>query len=860
MIEGKRRNSNEKVDLTMIELCSGIGAQVKGVNNTELFNVDVLATADLDKEVVVSYAAMHCGLTNEMINEYESYPSKEQMVNELVGKRLGYDFKKDIPYDWAKLSKKKDKTKGIEKYWLADHLSKNLGDMMQINCLPSCDLLTYSTPCFTENTYVLTKNGIKKIVDVTNEDEVLTHNNQYRKVLSSKCTGTKNIYVVDAMCSNKTECTENHKFYVREKYRVYPTYENGRRGNIRKFREPKWVECKDLSKDYYLGFAINQNAILPNWDGIYLKWNDSRKTRHKNEIESLLNNHSFWWIVGRYLGDGWIRKNNGITICCNKSEVKEILPHIRNCGFNYNIVEERTVNKIQISRKELELFFEAFGHGAENKKIPNFVFDMPKEYLQSLVDGYVSADGNCKDGRNRVTSVSKELIYGFAQLVAKAYNCPFSINFTKRNPIVFIEGRKCNQRDSWELTWKDKDGKQDKAFYEDGYIWFPIRSVEKTNREEKVYDIEVEEDHSFTANGCIVHNCTDLSIAGKQEGLKWTCQNCGEEYDPSTLDVDTRYTCPKCGSHNIKSTRSGLLYEVERLLVKAKENNTLPKFLLMENVDALVSKKYIDSFTDWIERLENLGYNSYYQTINAKNTGIPQNRNRIFCISILKDIDTKSFEFPKPFDTGIRLKDMLETDSSVLEKYFLSDEVQSRLQITDSKFEKNVVATTKPEFRTLGQRDLVYQKDSVMGALVATDYKQPKQILETANEPIHIADLCSEKFQRMHEQSRRVYSEDGISPAMHTCGGGNTEPKVERENLKVVRKLTPKEAHRLMGFDDEDYEKCKAVGMSDTQGYKQSGNSIVTTCIKLIAEHLYKAQYDNTYVCYDENFTNPQAE
>lgn len=478
MTENKEKNNY--CELSVVELCSGIGSQMKGIDNTHLFNANMIATADLDKEVVVSYAAIHCGLTNEMIENYEDYPSKEEMVKQLTDKRLGYDFKKDVPYDWEKLSRKKDKTKGIEKYWLADHISHNLGDMMQIESLPYSDLLTYSTPC------------------------------------------------------------------------------------------------------------------------------------------------------------------------------------------------------------------------------------------------------------------------------------------------------------------------------------------------------------------------TDLSIAGKQEGLKWTCHDCGCEYDPSELDVDTRYTCPNCDSHDIKSTRSGLLYEVERLLVKAKENNTLPKYLLMENVDALVSKKYIDSFNDWLIRLDNLGYNSYYQTINAKNTGIPQNRNRIFCISIRKDIDTKSFEFPQPFDTGIRLKDLLETDNTVLEKYFLSDEVQKRLQITDPKFEKNIVGTTKPEFRTIGQRDLVYQQDSVMGTLVATDYKQPKQILADSNEPIHIADLCSEKFR-----------------------GGNTEPKVERDNLRVVRKLTPKECHRLMGFDDIDYENCKAVGMSDTQGYKQSGNSIVTTCISLLIEHLYKAQYDNTYICTDEkmvNFHQPQVD
>ena len=476
---------------------------MKGINNTHLFNANMIATADLDKEVVVSYAAIHCGLTTDMIENYADYPSKEMMVKELTDKRLGYDFKKDKPYDWEKLSRRKDKTKGIEKYWLADYLSHNLGDMMQIKSLPYSDLLTYSTPC------------------------------------------------------------------------------------------------------------------------------------------------------------------------------------------------------------------------------------------------------------------------------------------------------------------------------------------------------------------------TDLSIAGKQEGLKWTCQDCECEYNPSELDVDTRYTCPNCGSHNIKSTRSGLLYEVERLLVTAKENNTLPKYLLMENVDALISKKYIDSFKDWIGRLDNLGYNSYYQTINAKNAGIPQNRNRIFCISIRKDIDTKLFTFPKPFDTGIRLKDLLETDKDVLEKYFLSDEVQQRLQITDSKFEKNIIGTTKPEFRTIGQRDLVYKEDAIMGALVATDYKQPKQIFADSNNLIHIADLCSERFQKTNEQSRRVYSEDGIAPTMHTCGGGNSGPKVERNNLRVVRKLTPKEAHRLMGFDDIDYERCKAVGMSDSQGYKQSGNSIVTTVISLLAEHLYKAQYDNTYVCTDEkmiNFQKPQVD
>lgn len=126
MTENKEKNNY--CELSVIELCSGIGAQMKGIDNTHLFNANMIATADLDKEVVVSYAAIHCGLTNEMIENYEDYPSKEEMVKQLTDKRLGYDFKKDIPYNWEKLSRKKNKTKGIEKYWLADHISHNLGE------------------------------------------------------------------------------------------------------------------------------------------------------------------------------------------------------------------------------------------------------------------------------------------------------------------------------------------------------------------------------------------------------------------------------------------------------------------------------------------------------------------------------------------------------------------------------------------------------------------------------------------------------------------------------------------------------------------------------------------------------------
>ena len=131
--------------------------------------------------------------------------------------------------------------------------------------------------------------------------------------------------------------------------------------------------------------------------------------------------------------------------------------------------------------------------------------------------------------------------------------------------------------------------------------------------------------------------CQDLSLAGKGKGMEK-------------------------GS----GTRSGLLWEVERLLNECEE---LPQILLMENVPQVHGKKNMEHFQQWILFLESKGYSNFWQDLNAKNYGIPQNRNRTFMVSILGDY---KYEFPKPFELKLRLKDMLEDE--VDEKYFLSEE------------------------------------------------------------------------------------------------------------------------------------------------------------------------------------------
>lgn len=406
----------------------------------------------------------------------------------------------------------------------------------------------------------------------------------------------------------------------------------------------------------------------------------------------------------------------------------------------------------------------------------------------------------------------------------------------------------------------------------------------------KIDTLDMDDNVDFITYG---FPCQDISLAGKQKGFE----------------------------QNGELTRSGLFFEVLRII-----EGTKPKVAICENVKNLTSKRFSKEFSIVLQSLEEAGYNNYWQVLNAKDYGIPQNRERVFIVSIRKDIDNGSFEFPKPFELELRLKDMLE--DQVDEKYYLSEDIQKRFKFTDDTFTKSIVGTTKPDFRTIGQRDLVYQENGVMGALVATDYKQPKQILETKR----LGGVFD--TEKSKHQAGSVWDKDGLSPTLDTMqggwrqpciiddndikltgaygrnfgskgklqdkdsvcdtllsamgsGGGNVpivkeqestaqiimEEPLEREgwhrNAKEVlntngicrtlstqsnnlatkikeqkslriRKLTPRECFRLMGFDDSDFDKVEG-NLSNTQLYKQAGNSIVVNVLEEIYKELFKS-------------------
>lgn len=403
--------------------------------------------------------------------------------------------------------------------------------------------------------------------------------------------------------------------------------------------------------------------------------------------------------------------------------------------------------------------------------------------------------------------------------------------------------------------------------------------------------------------------CQDISLAGKQKGLF---------------------------NEDGTQTRSGLFFEALRII-----EDTKPKVAIAENVKNLVSKKFNAQFQIVLESLEQAGYNNYWQVLNAKDYGIPQNRERVFIVSIRKDIDNGAFKFPEPFELELRLKDLLEPE--VDEKYYLSEKMIAGFTKHNENHEAkgtgfiwkprdiNGCASTlranaalcptdntiQVEPERLGgifdtekskrQAGAIWNKEKISPTLdtMQGGYRQP---LVTVNESK--IDVIGNLNKYPLDISNRVYSTEGISPTVN-AHAGDTTPKItvkeatkqgyteayegdsinfEQPNSKTrrgrvgkqvaqtlttspqigavtdnlrIRKLTPLECWRLMGFDDEDFYKAEKV-CSNTQLYKQAGNSIVVDVLeylfKEIMEVLDVKKVEDKVVVYEcENLINLEA-
>lgn len=400
--------------------------------------------------------------------------------------------------------------------------------------------------------------------------------------------------------------------------------------------------------------------------------------------------------------------------------------------------------------------------------------------------------------------------------------------------------------------------------------------------------------------------CQDISAAGKQRGFE-----------------------DKDGNR----TRSGLFFEALRII-----EETRPLYAIAENVKALTSKKFEKEFKTVLDSLNDAGYNNYWAVLNAKDYGIPQNRERVFIVSIRKDTDNGGFKFPEKMPLNIRVKDILE--NSVDEKYYINTDKAKELI---KKFvEKNQIneIDQNPKIQWCGSYNghqsgnVVYER-GICNCIDVAGHVEPQKIMIKNPSVKQVGNIVTTgNFE--NPQRGRIYDSEGISPCLNTMQGGGLEPKfiepvicasrgrnpdnpsdrtagipteqrlepntdgvsntlttVQKDNYLLepkkilqpvvigstqehaavkddgictclteamgaggghipmitdnqqndcsgyrIRKLTPLECFRLMGFSDEEFNRIK--GVSNTQLYKMAGNSIVVNVLEGIFNNLLR--------------------
>lgn len=300
------------------------------------------------------------------------------------------------------------------------------------------------------------------------------------------------------------------------------------------------------------------------------------------------------------------------------------------------------------------------------------------------------------------------------------------------------------------------------------------------------------------------------------------------------------------GLQQDSGTRSALLWECERAITYKR-----PKYLLMENVKALLNKKNKTELVKWISKLESLGYSNFCKVLNSADYGVPQSRERVFLVSIHSESAT--YNFPKPFELRKSLRDILE--DCVSDKYYLSENaIKSFIAYSERKQKEGCGFKFEPTDGSGSAKTL-----TASGGFRITDNFIIKQI----------GDL---NINFKNPQRGRVYSTEGVSPTLNACGGGGLEVKIlcsinpngrrKEFNFKqikeiaptlrttdfkcphwvythTIRKLTPREYFRLMGVDDKDIDTIQSTGISDTRQYMMAGNSIVVDVLYHIFRNLF---------------------
>lgn len=524
------------------------------------------------------------------------------------------------------------------------------------------DFLCGGSPCFAEHTKVLTADGYKNIEDIQVGDMVLTHRNRYRKVLA---VGHKEAMTYDLLAQSfiKVRCTANHPFFARKKNFVSYTQENGKPSKHLELGEAEWTEAKYLKGKCYIA---NNIETQPDENPLGI-----------TEEEA--------WVIGRYIADGHTRKDirfdgahNGtrhwqVILSIGNRKVERFTSHFKELHYSCYAHGDGVHRVVFSSKRLVEIVEDQCGCGSLNKHFGEKLIRLPKHLLQIVLGAYLEGDGFL-NGNNvwNVTTVSKMLPITIQRVVSKLYGKHICVARHDPPSTRYLCGRLVHQHPQYLVRFADHDLENEKPKRIEDKIWSGVKSFIPVGRQ-TVYNMEVEEDNSYTANNMIVHNCQSFSFSGKMKGMS-TAQ--GEEI--YTLD---RYLELKAQGFEFEG-QSYLFWEYMRILTELRKYNPDIYFFL-ENVEMLdkwerclshaigVRGVHINSALVSAQQRKRI----YWSNIRVKDLGIT---------SLFDELNDDPFELPRyqtdipqPEDRGIVIKDILQESADG--KYYLKDDVVAKL-------------------------------------------------------------------------------------------------------------------------------------------------------------------------------------
>lgn len=524
-------------------------------------------------------------------------PARKLRIGSLFSGYMGLDMAAESVFD-AETVWVSDVNPGANLILAHRTSAPNLGDLTVVDwaSVEPVDVIAGGFPCFQAGTLITTATGPVPIENVKRGDAVLSHERRWRTVVQTMARVADHQVIVKAMGTPSILTTDEHPFYVKRTATS----------------AAEWVPAKGLARGMFLAQPVDVPSDEPVTAGMIAEW----------------------YLIGRWLGDGWtvIHKQTStisqghsgsrVHWCCSPAETDELEKAFASAGLTPTRSDERTVTKYVMQSAHWAHRLADFGRYAHGKRIPEHVHTLPRSLQQALLAGWLDADGDVKaDGAINGTTVSKALALGMARVARLVHGKPVSIHEVVPPSSTRIEGRLVQQRPYWNV--RIAAGSPRQAFTADKFIWVPVRTITRTaDIERRVYNLGVAEDESYVADSVVVHNCQDLSAAGKRAGMH-------------------------------EGTRSGLWAHMAKAIEIIR-----PRFVIAENVRGLLSATATSNLEPcpWcvgdspdgqsslralgcvLGDLAELGYDAQWVGLRAADVGAPHGRFRIFVLATRGDL------------------------------------------------------------------------------------------------------------------------------------------------------------------------------------------------------------------------------